>query len=296
VKKIEAQTFIDSLQVKIPPIETFLKLGDMTALFINKKNQFVRLNYNRGPLLYGLISKYKPKTVLEFGTAGGFGTLCMAWAMEENNIPGKIFTIDIVPPDLKIKRPVDWSDGSGPKLEDISLNNLWKKAASPNWLKRIHIMTGYSGEIISKKILPKIDFVFLDGAHFYEGVKHDFYSFLQNSSSKFGALFDDYVARESFGIKKLIDDDISKTFDPILIDTDVERDLVKLGMVTNSDYGMCWIHSDSLKKPKTEILSNKDIDSFLKQYRRFEKRLKIRNKINEKIPLLKNIRFRWWKK
>ena len=86
--------FISSLNVTHPEFEKFLKLGDMTALFHEEsKNQFIKLNYERGLLLYCLITKYQPKNVLEIGTASGFGTLCMAWAMVENNINGKIFTI-----------------------------------------------------------------------------------------------------------------------------------------------------------------------------------------------------------
>ena len=57
--------FISSLNVTHPEFEKFLKLGDMTALFYEEsKNQFIKLNYERGLLLYCLITKYQPKTMM----------------------------------------------------------------------------------------------------------------------------------------------------------------------------------------------------------------------------------------
>ena len=76
IKKVD--DFISSLDVKIPPFEEFVKLGDMTALFESKPNEFIQLNYERGPLLYALVSILKPKNILEIGTSRGYSTLCMA--------------------------------------------------------------------------------------------------------------------------------------------------------------------------------------------------------------------------
>jgi len=39
-----------------------------------------------------------------------------------------------------------------------------------------------------------------------------------------------------------------------------------------------------------------EIEKFLDRYRLTEKRIKIRKKIDKRMPFLKNIRFRWWKK
>ena len=72
------QEFIEKLKVVIPSEEEFQKLGDVTALFRTEKHNFIRLNYERGMLLYALVAKYKPKNILEYGTASGYATLCMA--------------------------------------------------------------------------------------------------------------------------------------------------------------------------------------------------------------------------
>ena len=62
-------------------------------------------------------------------------------------------------------------------------------------------------------------------------------------------------------------------------------------MTTNSQYGMCLIDSKSSKDSIDNMYDNKKIDQEIKKYRRFEKRLKLRNSINKKIPFFKKIRF-----
>lgn len=60
-----------------------------------------------------------------------------------------------------------------------------------------------------------------------KAVKHDFYSFLKNSNKKFSILFDDYIERESYGVKDFVDNEISKWFEVELIDTDPDHLLYK---------------------------------------------------------------------
>ena len=45
-----------------------------------------------------------------------------------------------------------------------------------------------------------------------------------------------------------------------------------------------------------ETFSKKEIDEFLRKYEFTAKRIKIRKQFDKKIPFLKNVRFRWWKK
>ena len=144
---------------------------------------------------------------------------------------------------------------------------------------------------MAKEIFPKIQFAYIDGHHFYDGVKHDFYSFLKIADDKFLVLFDDYIDRPFYGVKKLIDTEIAKFFDPVLIHTDTNKDIIKMNMTTNSQYGMCLIDSKSSKYSIDNMYDNKKIDQEIKKYRRFEKRLKLRNSINKKIPFFKKIRF-----
>jgi len=285
------QDFIKKLRVDMPPEDEFNRLGDVTALFRNDQDEFVRLNYERGMLLYALIAKYKPKNVLEFGTASGYATLCMAWAMEENKIDGKIFTIDIEPMEKISEKITNW--GNGPSIEFLSRKELWGRIAEKNWLNHIVSYPGYSVEIMYKETFPKIQFAYIDGAHFFEGVQHDFYSFLKIADNNFLALFDDYISRPSYGVKKFVDDEIEGYFDSILIHTDREKHLMK--MTSNSKYGMILINSNIMKKSLSDFLFNKHLDKTINEYIKFEKRLKIRGKINQRIPFFKKIRFQYWK-
>ncbi len=291
MKKIDINHFVNDLGINIPPITKFEELGNATSLYHDNGN-FYKLNFERGILLYALISKYKPKNILEFGTAAGFSTLCMAYALDENKIDGKIFTIDINSLNEKHTRPVHFENNKQ-ELQNISIKEIWEKIAKPEWIKKIEILQGYTGEIFNSYDFPKIDFGYIDGAHFYDGVKHDFYSFLTVASPNFGILFDDYIERKQYGIKKLLDE-IDSEFNITLIDTDLNRDLLKLKMTQDKNYGMCWLDfydSNSL----SEFKSISDLSNFIKKYRKFETRLRLRSNLNQKIPFLKNIRLSFWK-
>jgi len=292
MKNIDIDTFVKSLQIKIPTKNEFEKLGNMTALWLNEKNQFIKLNYSRGRLLYALIAKIRPKHVLEFGTERGYSTLCMAWAMKDFSIDGTIFTIDSTSSDIPIKRPIKRVNEE-PHLELISRNQIWKEIADPDWVKKIRVLTGYSSEILKKTTIPRCDLAYIDAGHFYKAVKHDFFAFLNTSSSTFGVLFDDYILREGFGVKKFIDEEITPYFDATLIQTDIEGNYPEY---SKQEYGMCWIDTDHVKIPIDQIISNYKINETLNQYENYEKRLKFRDKINNKVPLLRKIRFQWWNK
>lgn len=297
MKKIDVDNFISLLGVTIPDKKNFWKLGDLTSLWKDEKGNFWRLNYERGPLLYGLIAKFRPKNVLEFGTGGGFSTLCMAWAMSDYDIDGKIFTIDRFSPQVPFERPINYSDKFLPHVESISLNELWNKVAQNNWLKHITIQTGYSSEIMQNTKFPKIQLAYIDGAHYYDAVKHDFYSTLDVVDTDFGILFDDYIQRPFYGVKEFIYSEVEKNFETTLIDTDKEHNLEKLKIPSNPEYGMCWIHSSSLKESLQTLYPESKRLKFLKKYRRYESLIvKRREKLNSVIPFLAKVKFRWWSK
>ena len=92
-KILSIDKFIDELNIKIPPKSEFLKLSKTFLIDPNQPEE-AKTNFERGMLLYGLIAKNRPKTVLEIGTAEGFSTLCMAWSMIENDIQGKIINLE----------------------------------------------------------------------------------------------------------------------------------------------------------------------------------------------------------
>jgi hypothetical protein len=291
MKTTDTSAFLNSLGVIIPPYDEFLKLGDMTALHVDNDGQYHRVQYERGMILYGIIAKYRPKAVLDFGTGRGFGCLCMAWAMEDCEIPGKIFTLDYTTHEKLREWSIQRDSNGKPTTEFVSRQMVWDDLGQSSWLKHIETLTWYSSEIMSKKEFPKIEFCYVDGAHFYEGVKHDFYAFLKIAAEDFSVLFDDYAKRQGYGVNKFVDDEISNNFETVLIRTDINKLINALENSSDPDAGMVWIESKSLKQPLTSAYPEEMRNQFLKKYQLFEKRLKIRDKLNEKIPILRKVKF-----
>ena len=92
MKKKSYSDFLDFLNVSNLDLSDFWDMGNATSLSESTAGQ--QLEFHRGPLLYALIQSLRPKKILEFGTGGGYSTLCMAKSMFDNNIDGKIYTID----------------------------------------------------------------------------------------------------------------------------------------------------------------------------------------------------------
>ena len=292
LNSVKIEQFIDSLDVKTPPKEKFLEL---THIFpISPQLNFPKQipNYERGILLYSLIAKYKPKNVLEIGTAEGYSTLCVAWAMTDYNINGKIFTIDPKPFDVPVERNVTWEDNPKHDTVMLSRRELWNKFADNEWIKKIEVLTGLSGEVLQKNTkLPKMDMGFIDGSHVYEAVVHDFYAFLEVASESFHLLFDDYVPNENDGVTKTIDEEVAPNFDIALIQTNAKEQRKESGESQDELY-ICWLDSESLKKPLREIYPKSKSEQIINKYLKWEKRWKLRKNLNTKIPLLGRFRFR----
>ena len=288
---IKTDEFIDSLNVQIPSKEKFLQLNRIFP--INKEDTTKTKNYERGMLLYSLIAKYKPKNVLEIGTAEGYSALCMAWAMTDYDINGRIFTIDPKPFDVPVKREITWEEN--PKYESIMLSTkeLWNKFANKEWIKKIEVLTGFSGEILQKKTkeFPKMNMGFIDGHHAYEAVIHDFYAFLQTASENFYLLFDDYIPNDNSGVTKVIDEEIIPNFDVTPIRTNVKQQ-TKEANQSEMESDMCLLESSSLKKPLRAIYPKSKSDEIIGKYLKWEKRWRLRKVLNSKIPSLSRFRFR----
>ena len=291
---IKIDEFIDSLNVQIPSKEKFLQLTRIFPIYPQLKSDPI-INYERGILLYSLIAKYKPKNVLEIGTAEGYSALCMAWAMTDYDINGRIFTIDPKPFDVPIKREITLEEN--PKHESIMLSTreLWNKFANKEWIKKIEVLTGFSGEILQKKTkeFPKMNMGFIDGHHTYEAVIHDFYAFLQTASENFSLLFDDYSYHVDVNVSKAINEEIVPNFDVTQIITNAKQQRKEANRpALTHEVGMCWIESRSLKKPLREIFPKSKSAQIINDYLKWEKRWKLRKNLNSKIPLLGRFRFR----
>ena len=288
LKTFELDEYLKKLDATLPEAQKFEKLVNELTYFKSSvgDREVINFNFERGYLLYCLVSLLKPKNILEIGTAQGFGTLCMAWAMSDFKIDGKIHTIDYINHDHEFLHHYK-------NLEQIyqkttTRRKIWKEFADPEWADKIHVINGYVGQVIDKEKLPEIDFFYIDGPHFYSAVKHDFLSSLLLASSNPTFLMDDYIDRPYFGVKKFIDEEIANKFDVDLIKNDRSNFMQKFG-ITKTDYGHCFFQGR-----KDELIDNfglPNIEKYIKDYRRYERRLKLRDSLNKRIPLLKKIRF-----
>ena len=293
MKKLTLNNFLNSINFSNSQFDDFWTLGNATSLSEDNKGQ--KLEFCRGPLLYALICYLKPKKILEFGTGGGYSTLCMAKALTDSKIDGKIYTVDRVGNTEKISRYYQLPSDKHPQKNDISNYEIWQYVASSEWIKKIIPLQGYSGVVMDKSNFQNIDFCYIDGNHSYDGTKHDFLSFLKVASNNFSVLFDDYIEREFYGVKEFIDEEVEPNFNSFLIDTDPNKDFLQF-VKKEHDYGMVYFKHESnfsALKNYNEI----EVNSFLKQYRNNDSRIRSRRyNVERKIPFIKNIRFKFWKK
>lgn len=221
MRTISAHDKIEELGGSLPGIEWFEEMGNLTALRLDKRHGFYRSNYSRGPLLYSLVTKYRPNVLLEFGTGRGYGTVCMARSLVDNSIDGEIFTVDTISGTDCQPWPID--RGSGPVVETLAANDVWDQYFEIEWQSRITRLTGASATLLTEwesKGLPNPDFSYIDAGHRFEEVRHDFYAFLSIAAPQFTVVFDDYVSRRGFGVKRLIDTEVAPVFDCELVQTE----------------------------------------------------------------------------
>lgn len=129
----------------------------ITNMYILQKS-LPRLRYGGYPnpeVLYILIRRIRPKILVETGVSFGVTSSFILQALEDNG-EGKLYSID-----LPFQFAKENETGS---LVPIRLRHRWK------------LILGDSKTELSSLLndLKRIDFLFIDGDHTYEGVKRDF--------------------------------------------------------------------------------------------------------------------------
>ena len=236
----DIKEFIKELNITTPAENEFLELSKKYPIISELSDYENTINYERGILLYSLVAKYKFKNILEIGTAGGYSAMCMAKALHDNNIDGKIYTVDPVKSNIHDEK--------------------------------IKVLTGYFSEV--KKLIPKCDFAFIDGGHNYNDVKNDFFSFIEIAKQQYAILFDDYVVGEKSHVKQAVDELIVPHLNYELFRTQIKKHYESLNKETDFDYLMCWVYDNK----SLELLYPKR-DEFIKKYNNNKKIQKMRKKI-----------------
>jgi len=163
-----------------------------------------KICYQHGRLLYVKLSdycmkkKYDTINILETGTARGFSALCMAYALSERKVSGKIISIDPLPHNV----PMYWNcidDLQGVKTRKQLLENY-----SDLIEKYILFFEGKSKHILRTIESTRINFAFLDGAHEYEDVKYEINYVSKRQKSGDIIFFDDYQKKYFPGIVKAV--------------------------------------------------------------------------------------------
>ena len=232
----------EKLQQIETPVET-LSLGDFDQIgeFTAKKNRvpnsklydevgcYFRPNYERGLLLHSLVKKFEVQSYLEIGFGRGYSTFCVAKAMEDKGIEGKIITID-------------------PAFSEQHLKNLSQIFPS-TWFDKIQFLNGRSEDVLPV-IEGDFDLIYIDGDHTYDVVKKD-WEMTKDRFNKF-LLFDDYhLPTKDSGpgiqVAKLIDS----------IDDDSKELIIMDRRIFLDDRG----YSDEEIDYGQVLLTNKDFDT-----------------------------------
>lgn len=198
------------------------ELAGLTALRIDSRGGFYVSNFWRGPMLYALVRALKPKRILELGTGRGYGAFCMAKAFVDGDIDGKLVTVDRTPGDV----PYDWAyvNAAGQnEVESVSLNEFWGRHLPGELRERIELRCGDTAAV--HELLadgePGPELVFIDGDHTYHGVALDFLSSHAVSAPNAVFVFDDYSVASGYGIRRLINEDISRFYSVEIIDMEL---------------------------------------------------------------------------
>lgn len=153
-------------------------------------------------LLYGLVKAAKPQAVVEIGSARGRSTCFMGMALKENG-SGKLYAID---PHM----PTAWNDTNSIESYDILKSNV--RALG---LEDIVEILRDTSSAVASGWNRKIDLLFIDGDHSYEGAKRDWEMF-SPFVTPFGSIVfhdtlwdlrpDPQYARPDMGVPRLVDE------------------------------------------------------------------------------------------
>lgn len=174
-------------------------------------------------LLYGLCRAMKPRICVEVGSARGKSTCSIGMALKENGA-GHLFAID---PHTR----TNWNDFGSVDTYEIMQRNLARLKVQDF----VTVIRKTSAEVLQDWD-KKIDLIFIDGDHSYEGVKADWEGF-RPFLSEFGlVIFHDTLwdlrpeptlYRSDMGVPRFVDELRQQGFPTLTIDKDFGISIVQ---------------------------------------------------------------------
>lgn len=174
-------------------------------------------------LLYGLARSIKPQVAVEIGSARGRSACAVGLALRRNG-GGKLYAIDP-------HSTTNWNDTNSVDSFSIITAHL-QKAGVENF---VEIVRKTSTEA-AKGWTKKIDLIFIDGDHSYEGVKADWELFLPHLSEFGVVVFHDTIwdlrpdgkhDRADMGVPRFVDELRAAGYPVITIDQNFGVSLVQ---------------------------------------------------------------------
>ena len=181
---------------------------DELALLTQVTYKHSEICYAHGRILYSSLrnrisnlNTFTNFSVFETGTARGFSATCMAKALEDSKVLGKIISID----QLSHNKPIYWnsiSDHTHGKISRRELLNKWKNITD----KYIIFLTGDSRVLTNSLNFPRVHFAFLDGFHTYDDVHIEFNVIKDCQFEGDIVVFDDYTVELYSGVVKAVNE------------------------------------------------------------------------------------------
>ena len=202
---------------------------DELALATQVVNKDSEICYAHGRILYSSLrkriiqlNKEKNVCIFETGTARGFSSLCMAKAIHDSNISGKIITLDQLPHGQLIY----WNN-----IFDHTKGKISRKKLLENWKflseQYIIFLTGDSRVLGNSLNFNRVHFAFLDGCHTYEDVFFEFNVIQKHQETDDIIIFDDYTNNYYNQVVKAVDEICDKfMYDKQLIKLNEQRCLL----------------------------------------------------------------------
>lgn len=192
-------------------------------------------------LLYGLARSAKPTVVVEIGSARGRSTCFMGMALKENGA-GRLYAID---PHIR----THWNDQDSMDTYNLLANNVRRLRLH----NQIEILRDTSDNVARNWNL-RIDLLFIDGDHSYEGVKRDWKLFSPFVNPFGSVIFHDTLwelrpdpkySRADMGVPRFVEELRGEGYPVITLDRDFGVSIVqpvRLGILLQASDRKVLLH------------------------------------------------------